>query len=380
MYVPMPKSCSFRASMPIRTSAVYRTIPRQGSHGWISRPSGADTAAAAAPTRDGASRRTPAGSGGRRPAARRARRRVTARAGATICDRGREQDPRRPRARIAAQKSTSSVYRKNRSSSRPTASASARRTSRHAPLTQSTNRSRRSAARRRRPMATRGRRAARRIFCRSSFSGEIIGPNDSSTRPAPSTSRGPATARVRQASSRSTSRSIAPAGTIVSLLRSSSRFAAARADAGVVARRQIPTLRTSAIVRTPGDAARRLDAAVGRGVVDDDDLVLDAGGASRQRSQAAPPDPRCALKLTMMIETSVTRGRRHVRWPPAFSRPRSSQDTAPSTAGACARNARRRAGSSSRRGNRLRRRRARCHADRRTTPHRRTPRARSACP
>ncbi len=43
---------------------------------------------------------------------------------------------------MAAQKSTSSVYRKKRSSSRPTASASLRRTSRQAPLTQSTSCSR----------------------------------------------------------------------------------------------------------------------------------------------------------------------------------------------------------------------------------------------
>ena len=51
-----------------------------------------------------------------------------------------QRAPRRPRARIAAQKSTSSAYMKYRSSSRPTASASARRTSRQAPLTQSTSR------------------------------------------------------------------------------------------------------------------------------------------------------------------------------------------------------------------------------------------------
>ena len=61
-----------------------------------------------------------------------------------------------------------------------------------------------------------------RAFCRSSAQGEIIRPNDSSVRPAPSTRRGPATAASGCARRRATSRSIAPAGTTQSLLSSSS--------------------------------------------------------------------------------------------------------------------------------------------------------------
>ena len=95
----------------------------------------------AAPSADGASRRTRAGCAGRRrssrpaPSARERPRRWTISAAGV-------NRIRRPRARIAAQKSTSSVYRKKRSSSRPDGLGVGRRTSRQAPLTQSTNCSR----------------------------------------------------------------------------------------------------------------------------------------------------------------------------------------------------------------------------------------------
>ncbi len=92
----------------------------------------------AVPASDGASRRTPDGFAGTRPWPRRGSRAATGPAGG-----GPRSTARSARgghaARTEAQKSTSSVYRKNRSSSRPTASASARHTSRHAPLTQSTS-------------------------------------------------------------------------------------------------------------------------------------------------------------------------------------------------------------------------------------------------
>ncbi len=86
----------------------------------------------------GASRRTPDGFAGTRREAAEGSRAATGPA-----DGGPRPTARTarggPPARTDAQKSTSSVYRKNRSSSSPTASASARHTSRHAPLTQSTS-------------------------------------------------------------------------------------------------------------------------------------------------------------------------------------------------------------------------------------------------
>ena len=106
---------------------------------------------------------------------------------------------------------------KYRSSSNPAASASARRTSRHAPLTQSTSR-----ACRVRRLTYAPRSGAPQLFpatssfCRSSASGPIIAPNDNSARPAASTSRGPTMATSGLASSDATSASRAPADTTVS--------------------------------------------------------------------------------------------------------------------------------------------------------------------
>jgi len=97
----------------------------------------------------------------------------------------------RPRPRNVVQRSTSSVYMKNRSSKPPTACQSCRRMSRQAPLTQARSppeRLRRSTYR------TAGRTFRlyndSRAFCLSSPHGLMGGPNDSSARPPPSTRRG----------------------------------------------------------------------------------------------------------------------------------------------------------------------------------------------
>ena len=108
---------------------------------------------------------------------------------------------RPPRARSAAQKSTSSPYRKNRSSRRPAASAAARLTSRQAPPTHATSRERNVRARIGRASQSGAPSASRTIaFCRSSFSGPIIRPNEISARPCGSTRRGP-TATTRGSAS-----------------------------------------------------------------------------------------------------------------------------------------------------------------------------------
>ena len=76
-------------------------------------------------------------------------------------------------------------------------------------------------------------------------------PNDSSARPSPSTSRGPTTATSGSRSSSASRRSIAPAGTIVSLF-SSSSVAPALARMPMLFARANPRFAPASITRTPG--------------------------------------------------------------------------------------------------------------------------------
>ena len=147
--------------------------------------------------------------------------------------------------------------------------------------------------------STRPLRASR--FWRSSFSGPIIRPNDSSARPLPSTSRGPTTATVASRSSSASSRSIAPAGTTVSLFNRRMLVAGAGADADVVGAGE-PEVRARLDDGDRGQAAR-VRAAVGRSVVDDDNFVAGHGRCGAQRFEA-PPRSRWALKDTMMIDST----------------------------------------------------------------------------
>ena len=236
-------------------------------------------------------------------------RRGRAGAAAQVDDLGRrrEQDP--PAARADARRRSRRPRCRGSSARRagPTASASRRRTSRQAPLTQSTNCSRRVARstqrddRRRR----RARTSAIAAFCRSSLSGEIIGPNDSSARPSASTSRGPATAAAGTAISAPHRRSIAPGGTIVSLFSSrTARRAVARMPALFAGANP-----TFAAARSAGPSgqprAHRGHAAVGRGVVDDDDLVRRSPAARRSATRGSFSRSARALKLTMTIESVI---------------------------------------------------------------------------
>ena len=126
-------------------------------------------------------------------------------------------------------------------------------------------------------------------------------PNDNSARPPASTRRGPATATSGWASSTSSRRSIAPAGTTVSLLRSR-RFVPLLARMPMLVPRANPRLSPVSMTRTPG--CRRAASAL----PSDDALSttitswLRAGGAScsacRQRSRSAR-----ALNETMTMET-----------------------------------------------------------------------------
>ena len=268
-------------------------------------PSAAGTRAAAAPSADGASRRTRGGCGGRRRSTRPAA--VRAGSAAKMSDLGgrREQDAaaalpgsprrsRRPRCRGSTAR---------RAGPRPRQSA--RYTSRHAPLTQSTYCSWLVARATRRSIQRNAHARSRPTvhFCRSSASGEIIGPNDSSVRPAPSTSRGPATAAVGAAASRATSASTAPAGTMLSLF--SSRISSpldARMPALFAAENPAFLVCSMTWTRRPA-GAHGVGAAVVRRVVDDDDLVRSpAGGAAKSESRQRSRSPR-ALKLTMTIDS-----------------------------------------------------------------------------
>ena len=202
---------------------------------------------------------------------------------------------------------------KNRSSRPPTASASARRTRRHAPLTQS-------GYRRRLVMkSTAPLRASR--FCRASLNGPIIRPNESSARPLPSTSRGPTTATSGWRSSSASSRSIAPEGTIVSLLSRSTSVPRAIASPTLLACAK-PAFMVSATRRTSGQ--RRTTSTLPSVDALSTTMIswLAAGGAacsdSRQRARSA-----CALNETTMIETVIAsptlRGQPACRARPAAS-------------------------------------------------------------
>ena len=161
-----------------------------------------------------------------------------------------------PSARNAAQKSTSSPYRKNRSSSQPAAAPASRRTRRHAPLTHSgwwAVVTRRSNQRTTGPMPRARPRAM--SFCRASFQGDSMRPKDSSTAPSRPTRRGPAAAAAGSSSRAPARRSMLPGGTTVSLLSSKTMsLSQARIPALVAAAN--PAFRPISMTRTSVQAVR----------------------------------------------------------------------------------------------------------------------------
>ena len=332
--------------------------------------------------RDGASRRTPGGCAGRRPAqCARARSARNARAGARSPTAGVNRIAPAPRADRGAEVHVLRVHEVSlveQADGLGVRAADEQARAAHPvdeplatgePLDQ------------RRPMATVGRPRARA----SSAAARPAARSSVRTTARASRSidqpRARRRARPASASSRSTSRSIAPAGTIVSLFSSSSRFAPCSRECRCCSRRRNPRLRTSAISAYPATTARRRSsAAIGRGVVDDDDLVRRAaGGVSVSDSQAAPPRSARALKLTMMIETSVTRGHRHVRWPRGFRGRRHPRIPSERRRARASGTRDGDAGSSSSVAIACAAPRTMSRRSHVTTPHRRTPRARSAC-
>ena len=181
---------------------------------------------------------------------------------------------------------------KNRSSSRPTASASARHTSKAAPLTQSGK-----LAPRRQPPHNRrtGPDAARverpSTFCRARSRATSCGRSTARARPSASTRRGPAAAAEGSASSAAPARRWRPAGTTVSLLSSSTSSASRGADAHVVRRARSPRCRAARSRSRPRrHGPRDARRVVARRVVHHDHAGAGvAGGASRidtrQRAQ-----------------------------------------------------------------------------------------------
>ena len=189
----------------------------------------------------------------------------------------------RPRARMAAQKSTSSAYMKYRSSSRPTASASDRRTSRQAPLTQSTARGRRVsrcdivADDRRSTVVARARAASDAVPRKARSSSRTTAPRDHVRLPAadpppprPASTRGTSSKRRWHRDERS-----------VSGFSSRYKVAGRLPDADIVGARRsrhCPAHRSRA--RAGHRWRTMLGRAVRRGVVDDDRLVVEQAAAS----------------------------------------------------------------------------------------------------
>ena len=141
-------------------------------------------------------------------------------------------------------------------------------------------------------------------------------PNDSSARPAPSTRRGPATAASGRASSAATSVSSAPGRTIVSGLSSSTSSPNVCRMPRLLARGEAEVAAGVDHPHAGPALAHGCRRAVGRGVVDDDDLVVD------RRPQARPATPgrrRCPSRVVGDDDYREPRHREHAT--------RTSQDT-----------------------------------------------------
>ncbi len=219
---------------------------------------------------------------------------------------------------------------KYRSSRPPTASASARRTSRHAPLTQS------GYCRRRVSASTRGARA--RVASAAARSA-----GRSSARTTARRGRGRRRAAVRRprrpgrASSSATADRSRRQGRPCRCSAAAASAPRAGADADVVRAREPEVAVGSRSPATSRPAPRGLGAAVGRSRCRRRrSRAAAAGGAacsdSRQRSRSAR-----ALNDTMMIETSRSRHAAALRAPPASRAPRAASCISPAPRGAAAR-------------------------------------------
>ena len=169
---------------------------------------------------------------------------------------------------------------KYRSSNSPARSASARRTSRHAALTQSTSRTRELNEAKRRRLAT-----VVTTFCRSSLNGEIIFPNESSGLPRSSTNLGPDDRRSREIAKGANERINGAGGNNRVTVEQQNQFAARLSHPGVVRPREtdVGGHRNDTDVRPA--QFYRVDAAISRRIVDDDDLMRNAGRMFMKRSK-----------------------------------------------------------------------------------------------